>query len=255
MERLFGLIGHPLTHSYSKKYFNNFFEQNKLSYEYQNFDLENLNHFSDILENQKVFGLNVTIPFKEKIIEHLNKTDFHASNINAVNTILINRTRQSFTTIGYNTDYYAFQISVAKLVNTQVKSALILGSGGASKAVKYALKQLNINSTIVSRKPLENQLSYIDIDQKTIKNNLLIVNTTPLGMFPQIIDAPEIPYKYLTKEHILYDLIYNPEETLFMRNGKAANAKVKNGLEMLRIQAQLSWKIWNKKKEIENNLT
>lgn len=255
MEKLFGLIGHPLTHSYSKKYFNNFFEQNNLPYEYQNYDLENLNHFREILENHKIFGLNVTIPFKEKIIKHLNKIDFHATKINAVNTILIKRTGQSFTTIGYNTDYYAFQVSVAKLVNTQVKSALILGSGGASKAVKYALKQLNINSRIVSRKPLENQLSYIDIDQKTIKNNLLIVNTTPLGMFPQIIDAPEIPYKYLTKEHILYDLIYNPEETLFMRNGKAANTKVKNGLEMLQIQAQLSWKIWNKEKEIENNLT
>ena len=248
MEKLFGLIGHPLTHSFSKKYFNTFFENNKLPYHYQNFDINDISKFQSILQNESVFGLNVTIPYKERIIEHLNKIDLHAERIGAVNTILINRTGKSFLTIGYNTDYYAFQISVAKLIGKDIKTALILGSGGASKAVEYALNQLGIKSSIVSRNPKRNQLYYSQLSKKVLQEHLLIVNTTPLGMFPKIDQAPEVPYKYLTKNHILYDLIYNPEETLFMRNGISKGCKAKNGLEMLQIQAQLSWKIWNKEK-------
>ncbi len=246
MEKLFGIIGHPLTHSFSKKYFNSFFSDNGLPYQYQNFDLNDLGNFHEILENQNIYGLNVTAPYKEKIIGRINKIDFHAEKIGAINTILINRAGNSFTTIGYNTDYYAFKISVSKLLTKLVTKALILGWGGASKAVQYALHQLNVKSLVVSRNPKENQIHYSQLKQKTIKDHQLIVNTTPLGMFPDVSNAPDIPYKYLTKNHILYDLIYNPEETFFLRNGVAKKAKVKNGLEMLKLQAQLSWKIWNK---------
>jgi len=246
MEKIFGLIGHPLSHSFSKKYFNGFFTDNNLPYSYQNYDIKDLLKFPEILENDRLYGLNVTIPYKEKIIDYLNKTELHAEKIGAVNTILINRTGKSFTTIGYNTDYYAFQISVSKLLHKKIKNALVLGSGGASKAIIYALMQLNIKSVIVSRNPVSGQLNYNQLTRKIIEQNLLIVNTTPLGMFPETNIAPDIPYKYLTKDHILYDLIYNPEETLFMKNGQANNAKVKNGLEMLQLQAQLSWKIWDK---------
>ncbi|NOZ48357.1 MAG: shikimate dehydrogenase [Chlorobi bacterium] len=246
MEKIFGLLGHPLTHSFSEKYFNNFFSLNKMPFIYKNFDLINLNKLMEIIENKSVFGLNITIPYKEKIIDYLNKTDIHVDNIGAVNTVLINRTGNSFTSIGYNTDYYAFQLSLSKLINPAIKYALVLGSGGASKAVVYALNNLNIKSLIVSRNPSQGQIHYSELSKQIIKQYLLIVNTTPLGMYPDINNFPDIPYKYLTKEHTLYDLIYNPEETLFLKHGKSRKTKIKNGLEMLQLQAQLSWKIWNK---------
>lgn len=244
--RTFGLIGFPLTHSFSKKYFTDKFQQEHIAdAEYLNFPVEKIEDVLPVFENQNLRGLNVTIPCKQAIIPFLDELDSSASGVGAVNTVVFSIGKK----IGYNTDVYGFEKSLtgflAETQRTQSIKALILGTGGSSKAVAYVLKKLGIEFQIVSRMQKENTLSYTEIKPITILEHQLIINTTPAGMFPKIQDAPDIPYSFITTQHLLFDLIYNPSETEFLKLGKQQGAQIKNGLEMLKLQAEKSWEIWN----------
>lgn len=240
----FGLIGKNISYSFSKKYFTEKFEKSSLvGYRYENFDLSSIAQFPKLIrENPDLAGLNVTIPYKEKIIPYLDKLSKKATKIGAVNCI-------KFTSKGklkgYNTDCYGFKKSVQPLLQSHHQKALILGTGGASKAVAFALEELGILYTFVSRSKKENALDYKYINATTFDNYQIIINCTPLGTFPAIDEVPPIPYDYFTPEHIAFDLIYNPEETQFLKLAKSKGAISKNGYEMLQLQAEKSWKIWN----------
>ncbi len=243
-----GLIGFPLSHSFSQKYFNEKFQKLGLAgWKYELFNLENIEDFIKLIdENNELVGLNVTIPHKVKIINYLDEISDEAKLIGAVNTIKIsiyNDGKKHLT--GYNTDVYGFEESLKPLLKPQHKKALILGTGGAAKAVKFVLDKLRIEYKFVSRNPSAEQLSYISITGKILHEHLLIINTTPLGMWPDINNYPEIPYQQLTKNHLVYDLVYNPEETQFLTRSKKHGATTKNGLEMLHLQAAKAWEIWN----------
>jgi shikimate dehydrogenase len=243
--RLYGLIGKNISYSFSKKYFNDKFEKEELTFcFYENFDLQAINQFPKIIrENPNLRGLNVTIPYKEKIIPYLDKLDENASKIGAVNCIKITKKGKKK---GYNTDYYGFKKSLEPLLQSHHQKALILGTGGASKAVAFALEKLGILYTFVSRSKKENALDYKYINATTFDNYQIIINCTPLGTHPNVEEFPPIPYEFFTKEHIAFDLIYNPEETEFLKRANAKNAVTKNGYEMLVFQAEKGWKIWNK---------
>ena len=236
--RTFGLIGKTLSHSFSEVYFNEKFLKEDISdAEYKNFELNNISEFTDLISKMKLSGLNVTIPYKESVIPFLDELTPQAKAIGAVNTIQFKDNKL----IGHNTDTIGFSQSIYPFLNERNK-ALILGNGGASKAIQYALKTLNIEYKIVSRK---SSFDYSDISSKTIGYYDIIINTTPLGTYPKIADFPQIPYKELNENHLLFDLIYNPIESTFLRFGKTKNCSIKNGLEMLEIQAESSWNIWN----------
>lgn len=236
----YGLIGKNINYSFSRTYFNNKFKsENILNTQYINFDIDNIAYVNRIF-NTNNKGYNVTIPYKEAIIPYLDELNFHAEKIGAVNTIKISNNKK----IGYNTDWIGFKKSLQPLLKDNHKAALILGTGGASKAVKYALDQLNIAYKVVSR--TYGNYFYTDLNQQIINQHLLIINCTPLGTFPDVEKTPEIPYEHLTNQHLAYDLIYNPAETLFLQKCKNHGAMIKNGLEMLEIQAEEAWKIWNK---------
>jgi len=241
-----GLIGYPISHSFSKKYFQTKFEQENITnYEYELYPLEKIEDFPQLLQkNPELVGLNVTIPHKQNIIPYLDEVDDFAQKIGAVNTIQIKNGK----TKGYNTDYVGFMESLKNWIeDTKKLEALILGTGGASKAVQVALQTLQIPFKLVSRSGNEkNVLSYNSINEEVVTENLLIINTTPMGMYPNIEDFPKIPYQYLSQEHFLYDLVYNPEETEFLKKGTIQKSKTKNGLEMLYLQAEAAWNIWNK---------
>tara|TARA_B100001769_G_scaffold184331_1_gene145923 strand:+ start:1520 stop:2260 length:741 start_codon:yes stop_codon:yes gene_type:complete len=243
----FGLIGYPLVHSFSKKYFNRKFDnENIKNVCYQNYELKNINELKSIIEkNPNLRGLNVTIPHKEKVIKYLDKIEEKYLNIGAVNVIKIIDNKL----FGINTDYEAFKITLKEWLNKKFNGkALILGTGGSSKSVSLALKELNIDHNFVSRSKRKNIFSYNDLSDISIFSNYkLIINTTPLGMYPKINLSPNIPYHLITKNYYLYDLVYNPEMTKFLEKGKIKGAKIKNGLEMLYLQAELSWSYWNKK--------
>ena len=243
----FGLIGYPLVHSFSKKYFNRKFDnENIKNVCYQNYELKNINELKSIIEkNPNLRGLNVTIPHKEKVIKYLDKIEEKYLNIGAVNVIKIIDNKL----FGINTDYEAFKITLKEWLNKKFNGkALILGTGGSSKSVSLALKELNIDHNFVSRTKRKNFFSYKDLSDISIFSNYkLIINTTPLGMYPKINLSPNIPYHLITKNYYLYDLVYNPEMTQFLEKGKIKGAKIKNGLEMLYLQAELSWSYWNKK--------
>lgn len=243
----FGLIGYPLVHSFSKKYFNRKFDnENIKNVCYQNYELKNINELKSIIEkNPNLRGLNVTIPHKEKVIKYLDKIEEKYLNIGAVNVIKIIDNKL----FGINTDYEAFKITLKEWLNKKFNGkALILGTGGSSKSVSLALKELNIDHNFVSRTKRKNIFSYKDLSDISIFSNYkLIINTTPLGMYPKINLSPNIPYHLITKNYYLYDLVYNPEMTKFLEKGKIKGAKIKNGLEMLYLQAELSWSYWNKK--------
>jgi shikimate dehydrogenase len=243
----YGLIGYPLEHSYSKDFFNQKFESEGIDAEYINFEIKNVNEMKDILrENPSLCGLNVTLPYKMKVISLLDSITDNARNIGAVNVIKFKkRLFGKLHLEGHNSDITGFKKSVEPLLNETHRKALILGTGGASKAIYHGLKQLGISSVFVSREPKEFCITYNEITQNTMDNYTVIVNTTPLGMYPKTDSCPDIPYKYVTSDHILYDLLYNPDETLFMKKGKENGAVVKNGLEMLLLQAYVSWEIWN----------
>ena len=233
----YGLIGKKLGHSFSREFFNEKFKQlNLKNHYYENYELENLLGLKELIKKNNLNGINVTIPFKEKILKYLDIIDNAAKQIGSVNTIKIKNQKL----IGYNTDTYGFEQSIIKLIKNR-KSALILGSGGSSKAVQYVLKKNNINTTIISRK---NEKNYNKLVKEDIINNLIIINTTPLGMYPNIETCPEIPYEYLSHKHLVYDLVYNPKKTLFLKKAENQNCNITNGFEMLKNQANEAWKIW-----------
>lgn len=242
--RKFGLLGRNIDYSFSRGYFNKKFKDLGISDIYENFDIPDISEFPEVLQkNPKLKGLNVTIPYKEEIIPFLDEIDAVAQKIGAVNTIKI---EESGKLIGFNTDYFGFKIGLEDFLPLKQKTALILGTGGASKAIAYTLVELNFHYRFVSRIPSETSVSYSDLDKEIIQNHLLIINCTPLGTFPNIASFPDIPYHYLTSEHLLFDLIYNPDETTFLKKGRAAGAKISNGLKMLEMQAEKSWTLWNK---------
>ena len=241
--RRFGLIGFPLGHSFSKKYFTEKFLKEKIiDCVYDSFPLESIEELPFLLKkNSDLIGLNITIPYKEKIKVYLDTYSKVVSETGACNCIHIVKGKL----IGYNTDVTGFQQTLQNSFSSLPSRALILGTGGSSKAVAYVLKQLNIDYIFVSRNPSAATISYEQLSKDIINQSLLIINTTPLGMYPHIVEAPPISYEAIGANHCLFDLIYNPEETLFLQKGAARGASVRNGLEMLKIQAEESWRIWN----------
>jgi len=238
----FGLVGKNISYSFSKNFFTQkFSELNLDDYEYQNFDINSISDFPKILASN-VKGLNITIPYKEQVIPFLNEIDEVAKEIGAVNTIKFIGKNQIK---GFNTDVYGFEKSLNSVINKTHTKALVLGTGGASKAIIYVLKKLAIDFLIVSRNPLENQIPYNEITEKEIIDHSIIINCTPLGTFPNVDEFPNIPYKYLTEKHLLYDLIYNPAKTKFLLEGEKKGATICNGSKMLEYQAEKSWEIWN----------
>ncbi len=243
----YGLIGYPLGHSFSKNYFNQKFESEKIDATYLNFEIPNIKDLKTVLkDNPELNGLNVTIPYKEQVIPYLDDLDEDARLIGAVNVIKFTKGLFGKKLKGYNSDIIGFKRSIEPLLNETHRKALILGTGGASKAVFQGLKQLGGGATLVTRKPTDFSLPYVYPPTKTMEQYTLIVNPTPLGMFPNIDACPDIPYDLVTPNHLLYDLLYNPDETLFMKKGKEKGAVVKNGLEMLLLQAFAAWEIWQK---------
>lgn len=246
----FGLIGYPLGHSFSARYFSAKFQSEQLDCAYELFAVSSADKLSDFLAAHSDFtGFNVTIPYKQHIMHLLDEISEDARNIGAVNVVKQTRLVEGkITRSGHNTDWQAFSESLKPLLTKEIRHALILGTGGAAKAVRHALGKLDIKATFVSRRPTDADVtpavSYDDIDERMMQDNLLIVNASPAGMFPTVEDCPRIPYEYITSCHICYDLVYNPLYTKFMAMGEKHGAKVKNGLEMLERQAELSWKIW-----------
>lgn len=242
--RLFGLIGYPLSHSFSKKYFEDKFKREGLAdCRYELFPLKSIGSLKEILkENPDLEGLNVTIPYKQQVLSFLDSFSNIPEEIKACNCIKINEGKL----FGYNTDVIGFEKSLQPLLKPWHKKALILGNGGATGAVTFILKKLDITYDIVSRSLHANStLCYKDLGDRVMRENLLIINTTPLGMYPQTDQYPDIPYEFITSNHLLYDLIYNPAKTLFLQQGEEKGATIKNGEEMLILQAEESWRIWN----------
>jgi shikimate dehydrogenase len=246
--KVFGLIGYPLGHSFSAGYFAAKFEKENIAdCVYKNFPIDNIDKFSAIIsDNPDIAGLNVTIPYKEQVIPFLNEIDAEAKAIGAINTVKIIRKDGKTTLNGFNSDVYGFENSLKPHLKEYHKKALILGTGGASKAIKYILNKLNIEYVSASIEELkENEISYSDITKEVIENRLLIINATPLGTYPKVDNCAPIPYEYLTSKHLLFDLVYNPEETMFMKKGRENGAFAMNGLKMLHMQAERAWEIWN----------
>ena len=235
----YGLIGKSLEHSFSETYFNKKFKKlNLKAYNYNNYEIKNVSAVKELINKNNLIGLNVTIPFKIEIIKILDKLDKNAEITNSVNTIKIEKNKL----IGYNTDIIGFEKSIIPIIDKR-KNALILGNGGASKSIQHVLKKLNINFTVISRK---DNKKYINLKKEDIISHEIIINTTPLGMYPKIDLSPNILYEFINNKHLAYDLIYNPSETVFLKKAKNNGSKIKNGYEMLKIQADESWKIWNK---------
>jgi len=243
MSKIFGLLGKSLKHSFSKQYFEEKFKKEELPFKYLNFERPTLDNIKQLtIDYPNLSGLNVTIPYKEEIISHLDKISSKAKIIGAVNCIKITK---KGNWKGYNTDVFGFEKSFKPLLKPHHQKALILGTGGASKAVAFVLDGLKIPYVFVSRKKEPNQLTYDLINSTVFDNYQIIINTTPLGTFPKVEDCPNLPYHLLTKNHYAFDLVYNPSETLFLKNAKLHGATVANGENMLHFQAEKSWEIWN----------
>ncbi|MFV7235945.1 shikimate dehydrogenase family protein [Flavobacterium sp. ZB4R12] len=245
VKKRFGLLGRNINYSFSKGYFTDKFNnENFTGCTYENFDIQEITAFPEIIKNTSdLKGLNVTIPYKETVIPFLDKLSKKAEQIGAVNTIKITKKGKLK---GYNTDYYGFKKSLEPLLQPHHKKALILGTGGASKGVAFALDELDIPYTFVSREAKENAIDYDRINATTFDNYQIIINSTPVGTSPNVDAFPLIPYEFFTNKHIAYDLIYNPAETQFLKKAAAQGAQIKNGLDMLIFQAEKAWKIWNK---------
>lgn len=240
-----GLLGKNISYSFSRTYFKNKFENENINnISYENFDIENIDLFPSIIKNTKgLKGLNVTIPYKEQVIPYLDKINKKAKAIGAVNTIRITKKGKL---VGYNTDCYGFKNTLKPFIKENHKKALILGTGGASKAIAYSLNEMGISYQYVSRKLSDGiGFSYETLTEDDIVDNQIIINSTPLGTFPNIEECPNIPYHAISEKHILFDLIYNPEETRFLQQGKLNKATTINGLNMLRLQAEKAWSIWD----------
>jgi shikimate dehydrogenase len=259
----FGLIGFPLSHSFSKKYFEDKFAHEKIvDHEYKLFPLEHISGLQALLhEHPNLCGLNVTIPHKITVLKYLDWVSHDAREVGAVNCIRISNESpvmaafngevgikgHDFRLEGFNTDIYGFERSLKPLLTNAHEKALVLGNGGAARAVKFVLDQLNIEYTIVTRKHSDESILFSELTQNMIDEHKLIINTTPLGTSPDVNECPLIPYQYIGSDHLLYDLIYNPEVTLFLQKGIEQGAMIKNGYEMLVLQAEKSWEIWNSK--------
>lgn len=244
--KIFGLVGYPLGHSFSKKYFNEKFADENIDAEYKNFEIEDINEVTDIINHNDIFGLNVTIPHKISVIPLLSQIDPIAEAIGSVNVIKIIRTDNGIITRGYNTDAIGFTTSIKPLIQPHHRHALVLGTGGASKAVVYALQQLlGIDVQSVSRNPAPGIITYADLDSKIMESHTVVVNATPLGMYPHVETHPDIPYRLLSPQHLCFDLTYNPSVTTFMRMSSKFGAKTCNGKGMLIGQALAAWDIWN----------
>lgn len=242
---VYGLIGYPLSHSFSKAYFTAKFERERfVDFNYINCEIENLNELKSIIQVEKLLGFNVTIPYKISIIPFLDSITEQAEKIGSVNTVVVDK---QFKLEGYNTDYIGFRETIKPLLKSYHTHAFILGSGGSSKTVAFVLDELNIEYKIITRSPIAfNHIGYCQLTAFDIQNTPLIINCTPVGMFPEINNCPDIPYDGIDKSHLLIDLIYNPIESLFLRNGRERGAKTMNGYSMLIRQAEEAWKIWQK---------
>lgn len=245
--RIHGLIGFPLGHSFSQSFFNKKFEAENINAKYLNFEIPDIGDLMELVaETPNLAGLNVTIPYKQQVIPYMDEMDSVAEKIGAVNVIKVTYTPGGDIRFkGYNSDVTGFRDSIAPMIKPYHKKALVLGTGGASKAVKQGLLDLGIEPVFVSRTVKDGVITYADITPEVMAEHEVIVNTTPLGMYPHIDECPDIPYDLLTPEHLCYDLLYNPDVTLFMKKASASGAVVKNGLEMLLLQAFASWEIWN----------
>ena len=239
----FGLIGKDIDYSFSRAYFTQKFKDLELpNYSYENFDFQDINELSEVLkENTNINGFNITIPYKEEVFPFLAFIDEKAKAIGAVNTIKFTKDGLK----GYNTDYYGFQKSIEPFIQPHHKKALILGTGGASKAIAFVFKELGIEYTFVSRRKKEGQFTYEELNQQLMEDYTVLVNCTPVGTFPAIHEKPALPYEFITAKHLLFDLIYNPEKTAFLVAGEAQGAQIKNGDKMLELQAEKAWEIWN----------
>lgn len=244
----YGLIGYPLKHSFSIGYFNEKFQSEGIDAEYVNFEIPSIDDFMEVIEeNPDLCGLNVTIPYKEQVIPFLDALDPDTAKIGAVNVIkIIRQDKGKAKLIGYNSDIIGFTQSIQPLLLPSHKKALILGTGGASKAIYHGLQKLGIEGTFVSRTKETNAITYEEVTPEVMIKHTVIINCTPLGMYPKVDFCPNIPYECLTPNHLLYDLLYNPNITLFMKKGEEHGSITKNGLEMLLLQAFAGWEIWNK---------
>jgi len=243
--RKFGLIGNPLAQSFSKKYFTAKFEKEGIDASYDLFELQDIREFTALLETPDLCGLNVTIPYKEKVMPYLHELDETAAEIGAVNVIKFIRHNNTLRLKGYNSDAIGFETSLLPYVKDYHRKALILGTGGASKAIDYVLLRLGIKTTFVSRTAKPGMLTYAQLTQDILREHLLIVNSTPVGSFPHWDECPDIPYEFLTDHHLLFDAVYNPAETVFLRKGREQGATGLNGEGMLIGQALAAWEIWN----------
>lgn len=245
MKKTYGLLGKDIEYSFSRNYFNERFEKEGTDAVYINIDLQHIDELKAVFEKEKLSGMNVTIPYKEDIIKFVDRLSPVAKAIGAVNVV---KFEKDGTLTGYNSDYYGFKNSLMPLLKEMPKKGLILGTGGASKAIKHTFENLGIEPMFVSRTKKEGRYTYEELSKEIIEENLLIVNSTPVGTFPNIDDAPAIPYEFLTAKHMLFDLVYNPERTAFLKKGIEKGANVLNGSKMLVLQAEESWDIWNELK-------
>ena len=246
----YGLIGYPLGHSFSINYFNQKFADEGINAKYMNFEIPSIDALAEVLDsNPELKGLNVTIPYKQKVMEFLDQISPEARAIGAVNVIRVTHEGKDIKLKGFNSDVIGFTQSIEPMLEPYHKKALILGTGGASKAIDYGLKSLGLETVFVSRYRRPETICYEDITPDVVKEYNVIVNCTPIGMFPNTEECPLLPYEAMDEKTILYDLIYNPDETLFMKMGAERGASVKNGLEMLLLQAFASWEFWNGKEE------
>lgn len=244
----YGLIGYPLGHSFSISYFNQKFTDEGINAKYLNFEIPSIENLIEVLDlNPELKGLNVTIPYKEKVMEYLDFISPEARAIGAVNVIRVTHEGSNVKLKGFNSDVIGFTQSIEPMLEKHHQKALILGTGGASKAINYGLKSLGLETVYVSRFRRPETICYEDITPEVVKEYNVIVNCTPVGMFPKTEECPNLPYEAMDENNILYDLIYNPDETLFMKRGAERGASVKNGLEMLLLQAFASWEFWNGK--------
>ncbi|MDR3652390.1 MAG: shikimate dehydrogenase [Paludibacter sp.] len=244
----FGLIGFPLGHSFSKKYFTEKFELEKIDARYDLFELPTISEFELLIKKHELSGLNVTIPYKEKVINYLDELDETATKIGAVNVIKFIRQDGKLKLKGYNSDAIGFEHSLKPFLKAYHTKALILGTGGASKAIDYILHKNGIETTFVSRTKKSETLVYSELNKEIITENLVIINASPVGTFPHSAECPDIPYQFLTENHLLFDVVYNPAETLFLKKGKEQGAQAINGEGMLVGQAVAAWEIWNSEK-------
>ena len=244
--KLYGLIGYPLGHSFSASYFADKFSREGIDAEYRNFPLEDISSFEELVEQEPgLQGLNVTVPYKQKIIPFLQSLSDSAEEVGAVNTVSFFRKGGALALKGDNTDVIGFRRSLEENLDSHHRAALVLGSGGSSKAVCKVLEKIGLEYTLVSRKRGEDRITYSDLDEEKIQRYPVIINTTPLGMYPQIDSYPDIPYEHLNSKHLLFDLVYNPALTRFLEKGKKQGSLYVNGYDMLVYQAEASWEIWN----------